>query len=310
MRRRFCLLLIGLMLLTPFSVHAQTATPTPPSGGGAGLLLYATATESGTEIFSVRVDGIERTPLTKSRNPKLYPMWSPDGEKILYEEIVGNLNAIYVKEAKLDATPKDVIHGSYPRWTPDGKQIILTIDGGGTSIYQKNADGTGAPQIVLRARTAKDARLYPSLGGPDGKTLVYASRTGSAGTYEIYVTGISDRLGSISKNNTDDRYPVWSPDGDKIAYANSDGQICLIEISKITKTITTSKCFPNYVAENSCPSWSPDSTQIAFVSKIYNDYKYYVMNLDGSNVHPLVDDPAYVWKQPNGFIRCSPVSWR
>lgn len=310
MLRRVLLAIIGVILATPFAAHAQTATPAPPVGGGEGLLLYSTTTDSGTEIFSVKLDGTERTPLTKSRNPKLFPMWSPDGTKILYEEIVGSLNAVYVKDARLDATPKDIVHGNYPRWTPDGKKIILSIDGGGTSIYQKNADGTGAAQIFLRARTAKDSRIYPSLGGPDGKTLVYASRSGTGETYEIYVTGISERLGSVSKNNSDDRYPVWSPDGEKIAYSNSDGQVCLIEISKITRTITTSKCFPNYVAENSCPSWSPDSTQIGFVSKLYDDYKYYVMNVDGTNVHPLINDPAYVWKQPNGFIRCSPVSWR
>lgn len=313
MRRIVILSLIVLAALLPGNVRAQTGTPTPtpipPPGGGAGKLLYVTKTTDGTEVFSINVDGTEKSQLTKSRNPKFYPSWSPDGSQIVYEEIVGSLNAVYLKKPDLKAAPTDLVHGNYPRWTPDGKQIILSIDGGGTSIYVVNVNGTGTPQVVVRAKTAKDSRFYPSMGGPDGKSIAYAGKTGTGGTYEIYVTGISERLGAVSGNNFNDRYPVWSPDGTSIAHSNDKGEICLIEISPITRTITGSKCFPNYIADNSCPSWSPDSTQIAFVSYLYEEYKYYVMNRDGTNVHPLIDDPAFIYKQSNGFIRCSPVGW-
>jgi Tol biopolymer transport system component len=151
MVRRVLLAIIGLLLLNPISARSQTATPTPPPGGGSGLLLYITKTDDGAEVFSSTVDGEQRTQLTTSRNPKLYPQWSPDGKQFLYEEIVGRVSAVFVKAADADAAPKNIVNGSYPRWMPDGKQIILAIDGGGTSIYVKNADGTGGNQIIQRA---------------------------------------------------------------------------------------------------------------------------------------------------------------
>lgn len=287
-------------------------TDVPEFGSGAGQILYATKVDKGAEIFSNNLKGTNRVQLTKSRNPKLFPSWSPDGTQILYEEIVGNLNAVFVKDASLDAPARDVVHGNYPRWTPDGRQIILAIDGNGTSIYVKNADGTGAPQAVVKARNAKEARTNPSMGGPGGTYITYIGKTGTLGTYEVFITQISENLGAISQNNINDRYPVWSPQGDKIAYSNDKGEICVISVSSITYTITGSACLPRYVAMNSCPSWSPDGTHIAFVSKLKSeaDYRYFVMLADGSQVRPLTDDPAYVYVQPNGFIRCSPVSWK
>lgn len=306
MRRLWYVILIGWVISLWYSpVRAQGQPPEL-----TGTLLYAAKTANGTELFSVLPDGTNKTQLTKSRNPKLFPAWSPDGKQILYEEWVGAITAVYVKDASLDATPKNVVNGQYPRWTPDGQKVILAIDGNGTSIYTKNADGTGAAQLFLRAKTAKDAYTYPSLGGPDGKLLAYSGKSGTAGTYEIYVTGISDKLGALTKNTSHDRYPVWSPDGNYLAYASEKGEICLIGLSKITRTVTDSRCFPNYVEENSCPGWSADSQLITFVSRIYGEYKYMVMKLDGTGVRPLIDDPAVVFQQPNGFIRCSPVSWK
>jgi TolB protein len=308
----------------PHTASAQTAvatgeptstplpTQTPEFGGGAGQILYATKVDNGSEIFSNNLQDTNRVQLTSSRNPKLFPSWSPDGTQILYEEIVASINAVYVKDASLDAVPRDLVHGTYPRWTPDGKRIILTIDGGGTSIYVRNVDGSGVPQVVVAARNAKDPVTNPSMGGPGGTLIAYITRRGTAGTFEIYITKISDTLGSISKNNINDRYPVWSPDGSKIAYSNDNGEICVIEVSGITFTVTGNTCLPKYIASNSCPSWSPDGTHIAFVSKLKSEaeYRYFVMAADGTAVRPLTRDPAYVYVQPNGFIRCSPVSWK
>lgn len=40
------------------------------------------------------------------------------------------------------------------------------------------------------------------------------------------------------------------------------------------------------------PIWSPDGTQIAFVSDRDGNFEIYVMNVDGSNLQRLTDDPA------------------
>ena len=40
------------------------------------------------------------------------------------------------------------------------------------------------------------------------------------------------------------------------------------------------------------PTWSPDGTQIAFVSDRDGNLEIYVMNADGSNIRRITNDPA------------------
>jgi Tol biopolymer transport system component len=39
---------------------------------------------------------------------------------------------------------------------------------------------------------------------------------------------------------------------------------------------------------NAAPAWSPDGTQIAFITDRNGSYEIWVMNADGSNQHPLL----------------------
>jgi TolB protein len=41
------------------------------------------------------------------------------------------------------------------------------------------------------------------------------------------------------------------------------------------------------------PTWSPDSTRIAFTSEDKKGAEIYVMNADGSGLTRLTDDPTY-----------------
>jgi Tol biopolymer transport system component len=109
---------------------------------------------------------------------------------------------------------------------------------------------------------------------------------------------------SGSPGNRNDM-PVWSPDGNSIAFfsdlggnpdiyvMSSDGS----HVEQLTRDAFASLYFTKSPDDRS-PSWSPDGSQIAFESgrdnqkMTYVDHDIYVMTADGSNVRRLTDDGA------------------
>ena len=99
--------------------------------------------------------------------------------------------------------------------------------------------------------------------------------------------------------------PVWSPDGNSIAFfsdrggnldifvMNSDGS----QVEQLTRDAFASLYFTKS-PEDRNPSWSPDGSQIAFESgrdnqmMTYVNHDIYVMAADGTNVKRLTDDGA------------------
>ena len=73
--------------------------------------------------------------------------------------------------------------------------------------------------------------------------------------------------------------PDWSPDGSLIAYAAGGDIVVMNSDGTDPHTITTDP------ADDFGPAWSPDSTQIAFVSTRYDPQQHYVIDVDGTDEH-------------------------
>ena len=72
-----------------------------------------------------------------------------------------------------------------------------------------------------------------------------------------------------------DYWPVWSPDGKRIAFTtNSDGNYEIYLMNADGSGARNLTCHP---AQDNYPTWSPDGTKIAFISNRAGGYDIFVM---------------------------------
>ncbi len=132
-------------------------------------------------------------------------------------------------------------------------------------------------------------------------TLVYAAREGGRTHIWGYRPGDPSPL-PITSGEFDDRDPVVSPDGDRIAFVSSRAgpwELYILDVTsgniqRLTET-------PGYVGS---PTWSPDGRWLAFEMYHNDNFDIWVMPLDADQeIFQLTNDPGMdidpTW-DPNG----------
>ena len=172
-------------------------TARPQQGHGEvsnGKIAFERFTISGNPppdaaLYLIDEDGTNETRLTSGA----LPSWSPDGQKIAFVSIPrdGEPSDIYVLDA--DGTNKvrvadDPAAGQGPAWSPNGAQIA----------FVRNVPN--ATEGSETAQTAQDIYVIDE-DGTDETRLTKSDSDPETGT----------GLG----------YPVWSPEGNKIAFSSS-----------------------------------------------------------------------------------------
>jgi Tol biopolymer transport system component len=193
-----------------------------------------------------------------------------------------------------------------PTWSPDGTQIAfvetLTDDFYGQyGLYVMNADGSNTIQLAddLVWRSApvwlgnNDAILYATRSDiQSGDCIIKSVKRDGSEAHEIF------RQSHLNCNIAH-LYPQLSPDDTQIVFGLDDNASRYFQLYAMDLMSGQVKQLTHDRANHASPVWSPDGTQIAFVSTQDGQNEIYVMNADGSNVRRLThrpgDDYAPLW---------------
>ncbi|MBC7814635.1 MAG: PD40 domain-containing protein [Burkholderiales bacterium] len=222
-------------------------------------------------------------------------VWSPDGTRIAFTMSENGTPNIYSANVDGGDLTQLTNGGDWgPAWSPDGgaaRMAFLSYRDGNGEVYVLRIDDSASDQFpgenALRL-TYDDATDASPVWSPDGTRLAFVSVRD--GNQEIYLVDGPPRRaaeaarGSIprpplnlSQHPGNDWWPVWSPDGTRIAFETWRGDsrdIYVIDVrGGIARRLTTS------LYEDMQPAWSPDGRYIAYVSWQTGDPEIYIVDV-------------------------------
>jgi Tol biopolymer transport system component len=149
-------------------------------------------TEYHSAIYTVPASGGRAMQVTPEGYP-YYPRWSPDGERIFLRWVRVEEGASGIRVAYVPAAGGDVVEVQWPE-----QPLVSVVPGGGHNV---SPDGKhiviAAAEPALTAEHGGDVWTVPVDGGP---------------------------LKRLTNDESQERYPCWSPDGRTIAFIDASDE--------------------------------------------------------------------------------------
>jgi Tol biopolymer transport system component len=189
---------------------------------------------SGYDVWNYDLTRGVKTPLTfgsGSAQGNLYPVWSPDGRRVIFTSYRDEKYGLYMKPSD-GSGPEELLLGGIERirfptdWSPNGK-FLTYIEGalGGWAIWMLPLEGRDKPYLLHKSEFSEREASF----SPDGKWLAYCSN--ESGVYRVYVVAFPGPGGKWQVSPDGGCGPRWRRDGKEIFYLSLDNKLMASEVN-------------------------------------------------------------------------------
>jgi dipeptidyl aminopeptidase/acylaminoacyl peptidase len=278
--------------------------PVPPDGSGG----QAASLDVGDIVFVRRGDILAVDPADPGRPWQLVaaeandfaPSLSPDMSQIVFGGGPnGAVDDIYVAGTDGRSPPKNLTNTPEANeetasWSADGSRIVFdrAVDGN-FDIWVMNADGSDHPHPL----TSGDANDKRPEWSPKGDLIVFErALEGNQDIFVMDTNGQGERpfLDPASDlwSDSEEGAPVWSADGDQIAFRSARGHERDFELWIVDADGLDAREITTGVISLRAPAWSPDGEEIVYSRGPLGEQDLYTIDVDGGASTPLLTSPG------------------
>jgi eukaryotic-like serine/threonine-protein kinase len=248
-----------------------------------------------SQLFVIDVENGNRRLVSGGVMDAVQPSWSPDGRRIAFWGLREGARDIFtVSRDGQDVTSltDDEALDWDPVWAPEGKYVYFSSDRGGSmNIWRVPVEAVsgkrkGEPQpLNVPSTYATGISL-----SHDGQRLAYMTCLRSSNLYRAEFDPSHEAMAGPAKPVTqgikETLYPSLSRDGAWLAFTlqglHEDIVVTRPEGSQMRRITDDS-------ARDRAPRWSPDGSQIAFMSNRSGRFEIWTIHSDGSGLRQMTD---------------------
>ncbi len=245
-----------------------------------GRIYFSSNRTGDQEVFVMKWDGTSVRNLTESFGDQFQPSVSPRSRSLFYTTLGGVDKSYY--------TGVDVSH-----FESDAKEPFFGLDGynivfrGQDDIFISDRLGNNVDQLT----SSVEPESHPTLSA--GNDFVCFSRM-VAGNQELIALEIATGAETVlASSPADEVHPVFdgnSSDPGVVFTSYRDGNAELYSVKVADPTVVTR--LTNTPFNETEPTYSPNASQMAYVSDQDGNKEIYIADADGSNPRRVTNDPG------------------
>jgi Tol biopolymer transport system component/predicted Ser/Thr protein kinase len=237
------------------------------------------------------------TRVTLDSGEEVSPSLSSDGKSVVYANRSSGNWDIYLQRIggarAINLTADSAVDDTKPAFSPDGESIAFRSERDGGGLYVMGATGESVRRLTDSG--------YDPAWSPDGRELIWATEpiVDPYARTRVSELWVADAATAVKRRLSpgDAVQPVWSPDGQRIAYwATRDGQR---DLWTVPAAGGDAVAVTNDPATDWSPAWSADGRHLYFSSDRGGSMNLWRVPIEGKSGQTL-GSPEPV-TAPTGF---------